>query len=438
MSRTEGVDSVQVRSGSAGRIEAVTRARDLRWLVARVTAVVLATLVTATFVGRAEAFVYWTEGSIGTIGRANLDGNGKNLTFMSGLDKPQGIAIDGAHIYWLTGLGSIARANLDGTSLNENFILGAFAEGLAVDGAHIYWTTSGPNGDRIGRANLDGSGVNPSFMTTVVAAAGVAVDGAHIYWTNAGINSIGRANLDGSGANQVFISGAETPQGFTVDGAHIYWTNAGINSIGRANLDGSGANQVFISGAETPQGLTVDGAHIYWANSRSGTIGRANLDGTGANEFFIFAGSPDWVAVDGANIWWTNGSPFYAIGRANLDGTGVNQRFIDTLSTPAGVAVNALVAPSPGPGPESPTIARMVDDVQGLGLPRGVERSLLAKLGAAQANLDAGHLQAACNSLGAYVNEVGAQTDRRLDGGTAGELVGDATAIRQLVGCDAD
>ena len=397
MSRAEGVDSVQVGSGPAGRIEAGTRARGLRLLVAQVTAVVLATLVTATFVGRAEAFVYWTEGSIGTIGRANLDGNGKNLTFMSGLDKPQGMAIDGAHIYWLTGLGSIARANLDGTSVNENFILGAFAEGLAVDGAHIYWTTSGPNGDRIGRANLDGSGVNPSFMTTVVAAAGVAVDGAH-----------------------------------------IYWTNAGINAIGRANLDGSGANQVFISGAETPQGLTVDGAHIYWANSRSGTIGRANLDGTGANEFFIFAGSPDWVAVDGANVWWTNGSPFYAIGRANLDGTGVNTRFIDTLSTPAGVAVNALVAPSPGPGPESPTIARIVDDVQGLGLPRGIERSLLAKLGAAQANLDVGHLQAACNSLGAYINEVRAQTDRRLEGGPAAELIGDATAIRQLLGCGAD
>src|SRR6478752_5401748 len=321
MSRAEGVDSVQVGSGPAGRIEAGTRARGLRWLVARVTAVVLATLVTATFVGRAEAFVYWTEGSIGTLGRANLDGNGKNLTFISGLDKPQGMAIDGAHIYWLTGLGSIGRANLDGTS------------------------------------------VNPNFITTLVPAADVAVDGAH-----------------------------------------IYWTNAGINAIGRANLDGSGANQVFISGAETPQGLTVDGAHIYWANSRSGTIGRANLDGTGANEFFIFAGSPDWVVVDGANVWWTNGSPFYAIGRANLDGTGVNQRFIDTLSAPAGIAVNGLVAPSPGPGPESPTIARIVDDVQGLGLPRGIERSLLAKLGAAQANLDAGHLQAACNSLGAYIN----------------------------------
>lgn len=360
-------------------------------------AVALVALAAATIVGRADAFVYWTEGAIDRTGRANLDGSGVNLSFITGLDKPQGMAIDDTHIYWVTGLGSIGRANLDGTGVNESFILGAFAQGLAVDGAHIYWTISGRNGDRIGRANLDGTGINPGFITTVVAATGVAVDGAH-----------------------------------------VYWTNSGINAIGRANLDGSGSNQTFITGLENPQGVTVDGAHIYWANGDSGYVARANLDGTGVNEFFIAAGNPEWVSVDSAHLWWTNASPFYAIGRANLDGTGISQRFIDTLSAASGVAVNALATPSPGPGPAPPTIMRLVDRVQGLGLPRGTERSLLAKLGAAQANLDAEDLEAACDSLGAYINEVYAQTDHRLDGDQAADLVADATVIRQLLGCGAD
>jgi hypothetical protein len=144
------------------------------------------------------------------------------------------------------------------------------------------------------------------------------------------------------------------------------------------------------------------------------------------------------VAVDSAHVWWTNASPFYAIGRANLDGTGVGQRFIDTLSAAAGVGVNALATPSPGPGPAPPpTIMLLVDRVQGLGLPRGTERSLLAKLGAAQMNLDAEDLEAACGSLGAYINEVYAQTDHRLDGDQAADLVDDATAISQLLGCAA-
>jgi hypothetical protein len=183
--------------------------------------------------------------------------------------------------------------------------------------------------------------------------------------------------------------------------------------------------------------MTVDSAHVYWANGNSATIGRANLDGTGANQFFIFAGNPQAVAVDGVHVWWANAAPFYAIGQANLNGTGVNERFIGTVSAPAGVAVDALAAPSPGPGPSPPTITRLVADVQGLGLPHGIERSLLAKLEAAQRNLDAGHLEAACGSLGAYSNQVHAQSDHTLSGDQAAALIAEATAIRELVGCGA-
>jgi hypothetical protein len=219
--------------------------------------------------------------------------------------------------------------------------------------------------------------------------------------------------------------------------ALVYWANARTDTIGRANLDGTGANQTFITGAQNPLGVAVDSAHLYWANGSSATIGRANLDGLEANEFFIFAGSPQAVAVDGAHVWWANGRPFYAIGQANLDGTSVNERFIPTLSAPAGVAVDALAAPAPGPGPGPPTITRVVADVQGLGLPRGIERGLLAKLGAAQRDVDAGRLEAACGSLGAYSNQVQAQSDHKLAGDQAAELIAEATAIRELVGCSA-
>ncbi|MFL5902869.1 MAG: hypothetical protein ACJ76Q_03515 [Solirubrobacteraceae bacterium] len=44
------------------------------------------TLATLALVARADAFVYFPEDGIGTIGRSNLDGTGVNLTFISGLD----------------------------------------------------------------------------------------------------------------------------------------------------------------------------------------------------------------------------------------------------------------------------------------------------------------------------------------------------------------
>ncbi|MFL5902870.1 MAG: hypothetical protein ACJ76Q_03520 [Solirubrobacteraceae bacterium] len=92
------------------------------------------------------------------------------------------MAVDSAHIYWVTALATVARANLDGTGDNQSFIFGAFgATAVAVDRAHVYWTNSGPNGNGIGRASLDGTRVNQRFISTVVPATGVAVDGAHVY-----------------------------------------------------------------------------------------------------------------------------------------------------------------------------------------------------------------------------------------------------------------
>ena len=395
MRRAGDVDAVYGKSLSRGPIDAATGARTLRSLIVQVAAVLLATLATATLADRAEAFVYWTEGPIGTTGRANLDGSGKNLTFISGLNRPQGMAIDSNHLYWVTGLGNIARANLDGTGVEENFVIGAFALGLAVDSNYIYWTITGH--DRIARANLDGTGVNPNFINTVVAATGVAVDSAH-----------------------------------------VYWTNSGINAIGRADLSGLNVNQTFITGGQNPQGVAVDSAYVYWVNATSGTIGRANLTGSGVNQSFIFAGRPEWVAVDSASVWWTNAAPFYAIGRANLNGTSISPSFIGTLSPAVGVVVNALAAPSPGPGSSPPTITSLIDDVHGFGLPQGIERSLIAKLGAAQGSLDDGHLHATCASLSAFVDEIRAQADHKLDGDEAEGLIADATSIRDILGCGAD
>jgi hypothetical protein len=53
-------------------------------------------LIALALVGRADAFVYWTEKGIDTIGRANLDSTGVDLTFVSGLDEPQATAACGS------------------------------------------------------------------------------------------------------------------------------------------------------------------------------------------------------------------------------------------------------------------------------------------------------------------------------------------------------
>jgi len=349
-----------------------------------------------------------------------------------------------ALIYWANAnTHTIARANLDGTGDNQGFIkvAGGFPNGVAVDGTHIYWTV--PDANTIGRANIDGTGVNHSFITGAAGPEGLAVDSAHLYWTNGGSGTIGRANLDGSGVNQNFITGASGSNGLAVDAGHLYWTIIGTqftaNTIARADLpDGTNVNQSFIpsvSGQSTlqgpPEGVAVDSTHVYWTELLHQSIGSANLDGTGANDDFIDgADNPTGIAVDAGHLYWSN-FVSNAIGRADLpDGTNVDQTFIGAAG-PEGVAADATIVAPPPP----PTIADLIAEVTGAGLPHGIERSLLAKLEGAQRKVDADHLEGACGSLGAYVNEVRAQSGKKLEAAYAEELILEAIGVRDALGC---
>ena len=149
----------------------------------------------------------------------------------------------------------------------------------------------------------------------------------------------------------------------------------------------------------------------------------------------VAPGAP--VAVDGTAVYWADHVD-ETIGRAPVSGgSTVNNFFIRALGDPTGVAVDGLLSASPGPQPP-PAIGPLAADVQRLGLPHGIERSLLAKLDAAERAVDAGNRETGCDILNAYVHEAQAQSGHKLDAAPAAGLVGDATAIRQSLGCGAD
>lgn len=170
-----------------------------------------------------SAGIFWTNTGIGSIGRANLDGTGINQNFITGASPSNLMAADADHLYW-TILGqfgeSIARADVSGGNLNPGFISGGDQvndpEGVAVDGAHVYWTNL-LNGN-IGQANLDGSGANGDFIEGAQNQnpTGIAVNAGQLYWSNFLSNSIGTADTSGSNVNQSFLS-ANGPEGVAAE-----------------------------------------------------------------------------------------------------------------------------------------------------------------------------------------------------------------------------
>ncbi len=256
------------------------RGRGLRLIVALVVAGSLAAVVAQS----AGAYVYWARGAGGGIGRANNDGSDVQNRFIrgSGTGKDCGVAVDGAHIYWLnafTASGeSVGRANLDGTGVNQSFIPTPRNDpcGPAVDAGHVYW------GNRfnkaIARADITGANPDQSFIKDQFMACSVAVDSNHIYWTP----GIMESNLDGTDVRRV-VPGV-TGCGVAVDADHVYWVNPSdthsSGSIGRANLDGTNVDQTYVRfSVGNACGVAVDSRYIYWMDQNFGKIMRAPISG---------------------------------------------------------------------------------------------------------------------------------------------------------------
>ena len=244
------------------------------------------------------AYIYWADGTAGTIGRANIDGTEPNNEFITVPTVPKYVVANDTHIFWTDETSdTIGRANIDGSEPNNEFITTPDAPiGIALDGTYVYWAD---NKLAIGRAKLDGSEAEKEFIKVgeTINLRGLVVDAEHIYWTNTQSENIGRANIDGTEPNDNFITEVGGfPGGITVDGTHIFWTRGG--EIGRANIDGSGQENEFFTTPVVAEGVTVDSAYLYWSDKNKEQIGRANLDGSEPDIAFIVGLSANTVGVD--------------------------------------------------------------------------------------------------------------------------------------------
>jgi hypothetical protein len=80
-------------------------------------------------------------------------------------------------------------------------------------------------------------------------------------------------------------------------------------------------------------------------------------------------------------------------------------------------------------------MAHLADYIATLNLTQGLTQSLTAKLRNAKRHCDRGHPTPACNTLGAFDNEVRAQTGTGLTATQSGILLGHSDGIMTALGC---
>ncbi|ANM30016.1 hypothetical protein ABI59_11200 [Acidobacteria bacterium Mor1] len=257
----------------------------------------------------AASKIYWTDFEGDRLQRANLDGTAVETLITSGLNEPNGIALDvaGDAIYWTEfNGGRIRRAALDGSNQTDLISSGiSLSEGIALDipAGKMYWAQRGS--ERIQRADLDGTDIE--LLTTFVDRPyGMALDplAGKMYWTDygGGARWIRRANLDGSSGENV-LENLTGPRGVALDvtNSKLYWVDTLDDRIYRANIDGSAQETLISSGLDFPRGIALDltGGKMYWTDAGMQRIERSNLDGS-SREVLIDTGlvGPNGIAVD--------------------------------------------------------------------------------------------------------------------------------------------
>ena len=178
--------------------------------------------------------IYWTNPGTQTIQRADLDGQNVEHFFDLGqlhlTGSLAGIALDldGGKIYWtdagpehwsVRGTGTIQRADLDGQNREVLFDpIVRRPHGIALGIDKMYWTDSVKG--TIHQADLNGQN-REVLITGLDEPRGIALTaGSKIYWADSGTGKIQAAGLDGSQIEDIVI-GLDHPYAIALDRGQI-------------------------------------------------------------------------------------------------------------------------------------------------------------------------------------------------------------------------
>ena len=254
-----------------------------------------------------------------------------------------------------------------------------------------------------------GSGNNDSFTMAITA------DARYVVFYSFATDLVSAS--DTNGQRDAFVRDLQTG------------TTALLSGIPSGASTGNGYSQ--------PLGISADGRFVVMTSAATDLLSNV-IDANDTFDVFVRDQQAGTTALMSVNVSGTgSGNSLSYAPLLTADGNLVafSSAATDLTSLPDLNGGNGDVFVRPvAPGPQQ-ALADLIALVQSFSLPHGLENSLTQKLETAQQSLEAGNFSAACGQIGAFVNQVEAQSGKKLTTDQAARLIAAAQSIRTMLGC---
>jgi sugar lactone lactonase YvrE len=259
----------------------------------------------------------------------NYIGPGPLITLVSGLNGPDGVAVDG--------LGNVYIANTNGNEVREwsastqeaTTLVGLYGpDGVAVDGSGNVYIADGTN-DAITEWSAATKQVTTLVSSGLTFPTGVAVDGGgNVYIADAQGSAVKEWSVSTQQVTTLASSGLDFSYGVAVDGSgNVYIADANNDAIKEWSASTQQVTTLVSSGLSSPTGVAVDGSgNVYIADAHNQAIKEWSASTEQVATLSSGLANPLGVAVDGSgNVYFSDYSnstimeiPYAFVGPASL------------------------------------------------------------------------------------------------------------------------